>query len=384
MGKCMSSSLEQTEKESNVQPKEPNVETDIAKQNINVPIKAVTVDELSQSTPQSTSSLSSSYKQNNTLIQTDNSEYFNISFKCTYSELLSKCEQYHRRNLDKLRLGELCVACNCYYEQIDLYLKSIENNKNLIDLQPLKYILLSFIIHPKIEYYTQIKNAYPKYQIMMEDWNTYAIKHSKLKKSINILKKQIKSLNMDDFINLIYKLQPWMTGEQLWEIIQFEKKTTTLCNGCGAAKLRDNRTICWVCHIGFKVIFLLYFAVDLWIDEAFYFDKITSYLMDHHVAACDWFWTLDKSYRYIQLFGNHILPGHIVNKIRDKRKNEMNDKQYVEYCKNPPIVSIETFKTIQRNYMIELKQGYKTSSQNPTVLSVSVANELGNINIYRL
>ncbi len=80
----------------------------------------------------------------------------------------------------------------------------------------------------------------------MEDWNIYAIKHSKFKKSINILKKQLKLLNLDDFINLIFSLQPWMTGSHLWEIIEFQTTKTNLCNGCGIAKLKDTNTMCWV------------------------------------------------------------------------------------------------------------------------------------------
>merc|ERR1712176_1547556 len=128
----------------------------------------------------------------------------------------------------------------------------------------------------------QIATRYTKYQLMLNDWNRFALKHSKLKRSIQILKTRFFKLKMDDFMNMLRNLQPWMTADDMLAILQSETQHNTPCNGCQSYS--PGRNEIWLCHIAIKVYLMSYFVVDL----HGCFDQVNRAMRGHSCNSCDW------------------------------------------------------------------------------------------------
>ena len=261
----------------------------------------------------------------------------------------------------------------------------ISNDGPLNCLQPIQYELMSFLVYPEVEYYSKIAGKCAKFQLMLHDWHRYAVKHSKLKRSLNMIKTQICTLNMDQFMELLFNVQPWMTHADLMEILQFSdlEQHNAVCQGGGSdGDLRRGRQI-WVCHISIKVLLLTYFVADWYKDDdrggfksTFY--KVITTMHRHRGYSC-WM-VLDSGYQSIHRFGNHIVEGHVLRTLQtdmEKHTFDEADALFAHNCREPPIVSIHAFQQLQTHYMKGLIKGYRIMRDDPAADGITFLNELG-------
>eukprot|EP01084_Bolivina_argentea_P320595 556274_1 len=313
-----------------------------------------------------------------------------ISFTTQFDQLFSNCEANHKCHLDKLYGNKLCVSCDEYYTKREQYLEAIQTIKPLKCLETLKYVLLSYLIHHQTKYHTKIVTAYPKYQMMMDQWyiNTFTNQIYNKKQSIGIIKKTMKKLSIDAYMDLLVRFQPWITIKEVNDIIQYQLQNTgkqlmtdkefcdKLCNGC--YELIDTNRKCWMCHMAIKAMLLLYFTTDLHQNAGHFFLKVRDYIRGHHVpGACEWFWSVSQDWRSIQLLGFHPVKNHIIN--------QMNWKQNDEYLLKPPIITRQQLVEIQEQMMQDLVRGYSYISSNNHNINdangVWLANESGKLTL---
>jgi len=246
-----------------------------------------------------------------------------------------------------------------------LYLNGIEHH--LRSLEPLKYIMLSYLVHPRIEYHTQIYDTFPLHQMIMDEWQKYALNKNNLNRSIGILKKTMRNLSIDDFMELLHRLQPWMHSKTMLDILQYQANFG--CNGCVAANLCKVTSKQWICHLAIKTMLLMYFAVDLYENHAKYFDELHFKFIIRHVwDSCPQFYA--KSHiPSLHMIGYHMVKDHIIHKIRKDESEE-------QFILKPPVISIETFRQVQRTMINDLKNGNVYHRRNVDDC-IWIANEKG-------
>eukprot|EP01084_Bolivina_argentea_P007978 14932_1 len=312
-----------------------------------------------------------------------------ITFNSTTSDILNHCNKSHQHNPCKRQCDTLCDACNEFIHQKNKYSKAIENNLKV--LLPMKNILLSYLMCSKVPYFNNVNDA--KYQLMMDEWHNYSLRKNNLNKSVNILKKMMKNLSIDNFIDLLFNLQPWLNVTQLSEILDFQVGNAGLmqikprpvpaykgllnqyCNGCVSANLGSNvMDKCWICHMAIKTMLLMYFVVDLFEDNAEYFRNFENFIRDHSVVACARYWSVVTS--SWNLFGCHVIKDHIIHEIK-KLDSDC-------FLLIPPIIDKETLKKIQMEMLTELKRGWDDGSHIGNAMiqfngpGVWVCDEMGN------
>ena len=221
-------------------------------------------------------------------------ESFNITRICTNCEspYLSTTISTSERISDSL-----CGECNAQYQHRQSIIDGLSKNtiiKNNIIIE----IIINFSVYPQPEYYhyyycvdKESKDRIIK-QLKMEDKMN---KNINIKHHISAIKMMIDKQSKNEFFELLIELQPWMSIENVWDIIVSTIRNKP--NDEGKSNIH-------------KAMGLLYFAVDCYLSNTKYLKYIIEFI-EQSLVIC----SLNQVTNGKNQFGFHVIKDH---KFEDK------------------------------------------------------------------
>eukprot|EP01084_Bolivina_argentea_P019421 36107_1 len=172
-------------------------------------------------------------------------------------------------------------------------------------VEPIANMITDYCEYPSDEYYYYLCKKYSrvKKQTKFDQWIEETIHNEQI---LSFLKKMINKFDYKCFADLLCALQPWMSINNVVEIINAIDENKQLV----WSPNRDSVTKIDTVN---KIVGLLYFSVDIYVDNATIFHQISRTLSKsrHGInVQCSFFY--NKGIGRKEWFGRHVLKGHIL------------------------------------------------------------------------